>query len=336
MDKNLKDPARRRALAHGVALGLGAAGIKSVRAQTADFPNRVIKFVLPFPAGGTLDALGRQVGNRLAPRLGQPIIIESRPGANSQIGAAFVAKAPADGYTLLLGTDASMSVAPALSKSLPYDPRRDFAPVSLLAHASLMLAAHPSIGVSSLADLIAQAKAQPGKLSYASLGIGSLAHITTEALAQRTGMELLHVPYQGIAPAMTALLAGEIKLLFAAITLPLPHIRSGRVRGIALAGPARSPLLPEMPTFAEVGLTDFESRGWFGVLAPRGTPEPIIRTLGREIWSVVSSPEFVETFVKVQGFEATTTPPEQFEAFLRRDQEKWASLVDKLGARVQP
>ena len=336
MDKTLNSPSRRRALTQGLALGLGAAGVKGASAQTAEFPNRLIKFILPFPAGGTLDALGRQVASRLAPRLGQPIIIESRPGANTQIGATFVSKAPADGYTVLLGSDAAMSLAPALGKPLPYDPRRDFAPLSLLAHASLLLAAHPSIGVSSLAELIAQAKAQPGKLSYASLGIASQAHVTTEMLAQLTGIELLHVPYRGIAPAVTALLAGEIKLLFAAITSTLAHIRSGRIRGIALAGPARSPLLPELPTFAEAGLAEFESRGWFGAFAPRGTPEPIVRRLGREIWSVVSSPEFVETVVKAQGFEAAATPPEQFEAFLRGDQEKWASWVNKLGARLQP
>ncbi len=304
-------------------------------AHAQDYPNRPIKLVVPFPAGGSLDVLGRQLASRIAPALLQPMVLESRAGANSQLGASTVARSAPDGYTLLLGTDAAFSIAPAMTPALPYQPQKDFAPLSMLAQYSFLLVAHPSAPADNVTQMLAYAKANPGKMVYASLGIGSPAHVTFEALSQRAGIEVLHVPYQGIAPALNALLAGEIQFLFAAITLPLPHIKAGNLKAIAYTGHARHPLLPAVPTFNESGLPGFEQRGWFGVFAPAATPQVVTQKLSKLFWDTASSRDFGESFLQQQGYEAPSVAPEQFGDFLEQDRKRWSRLVTQLGARLR-
>jgi tripartite-type tricarboxylate transporter receptor subunit TctC len=308
-------------------------------AQGRDFPNRPIRIVVPYPPGGSADIYTRPLATALNQRLGQSIIIENRPGANGQIGTALVAKAPADGYTILFITDGAMSIAPALSK-VPYDARNDFTSLALMAHLPQLLVAAENSGITTLADFINRAKEKPGTVSYGSLGVGSIAHVAMEVFANEAGIELLHIPYQGTAPAMTAAMTGEVQSVFLSIAAALPQLRAGRVRPIALAAATRSPLLPQVPTFAEASgttvpnMSDFDVRAWFGLFTPKGTPDAVMQLLRREFWAVLSSKEYVSEVVIRNGSEPATVPPEGMEQFIRDDQTKWASWVKRVERRL--
>lgn len=303
-------------------------------AQAERYPNRIIKLVMPYAAGGAPELFIRPISAVLSPKLGQQIVIDYKPGANSQLGATYVARAPADGYTLLFISDAAMSIAPALTKDLPFNPETDFTPVVILNHLPFMVVANPKAGIGSVRELIAKAKANPGKISYGSLGIGSSAHVAMEVLGQQQGLEFIHVPYQGTGPGVKAVLGGEIDLLFASIGPSLPFVRSGQLRPVAVTSQSRSPVLPDVPTFIESGI-DFDVSGWFGIVVHRGTPPATLELLRREFGEFVASKQFVEDVVLKNGYEPTTVKPEGAEQFLIQNRKKWASWVKSVEPRLR-
>ena len=324
----------RRRILKALLAAPAAAAFGPSLAQSQDYPNRPVKLVMPYAAGGAPELFIRPMQQVLSPRLGQQLIIEYRPGANSQIGTAYVAKAPADGYTVLFISDAAMSIAPALHDNLQYDAEADFVPVTILNHLPFLVVANPKSGISNVQELLAKARAKPGTVSYGSLGIASSAHVAMEMFAQQQGIELLHVPYQGTGPGVTAVLGGEIDLLFASIGPSLPHVRAGRLRAVAITSRNRSSVVPDVPTFVESGL-DFEVAGWFGIMAHRATPPNILQRLRQEFWTYVSSSDFREGVVLKNGYEPTAIAPDQAEAFLRENRTKWASWVKKVEPRLR-
>jgi tripartite-type tricarboxylate transporter receptor subunit TctC len=296
--------------------------------QNTDFPARPVKVVVPFAPGGSVDQMARHIGGKLLPKWGQPLVVESKPGANSMVGTAFVAKAPADGYNILMAADPAFSIIPHLNKNMPYNPEKDFAPLSIMCQISFLIVAHSSFPANNFLDMVAYAKANPGKVSYSTPGIGSQHHVLFEVLAAQLGIDLLHVPYQGIAPSMAALLSGEVNLLMGALALPLPHLKTGRIKALAFAGTERHPLLPQVPTVQQAGGQAFEARSWFGAFAPAGTPRNIVQKLSNDIWEVTSSKDYAENYLIPNGYDPVNTiTPAQFPKFLADDRAKWEKAI---------
>ncbi|MBL8386401.1 MAG: tripartite tricarboxylate transporter substrate binding protein [Burkholderiales bacterium] len=337
-DDPARHHARRRRLLGAAAAAPLAAGVSRSAPAQQGYPNRPIRAIVPVPAGGTLDLIGRQLGQRIQPVLGQPLVIENRSGAAGQVGVAAAARSPADGYTLLLANDPPFSILPALGSPMQFNPDTDFAPLSLLCQASLLLVVAGDFPASNLRELIAHVKANPGKIPYASAGVGSQHHIGMERFMGMAGLDMIHVPFAGIAPAFNSLLAGETKLLFAALTLPLPHIPTGKVKAIALSGARRHPLLPNVATFIELGYADYTVGAWFGMFAPAATPPDIVRRLSGVIWDAVSSREFIDNVLLKIGFDLdTAVSPERFPAFLRDDRARWKDAVSRIDpAKLKP
>ena len=309
------------------ALG-GSAGAFA-QGQTAGaaqgYPNRAIRIIAPFPAGGGYDFLSRMIGQKLTEAWGQPVVVENKSGANGNIGTEAAAKAVPDGYTLLMGGNSPLALNVGLYPKLPYDPVKDFEAISRVATQPNLFAAHPKVPVKSVADLIQFAKAHPGKLTYASNGNGSPQHIAAEQLKQMAGIDMVHVPYKGAAPTMTALLAGEVSVAFNVILLPLPHVQSGKLTGLAVASSKRSPLAPEIPTLTELGYPiDIDT--WYGLLAPAGMPREIVQKLNGEIVRILNLPEIRER-TRSQGIEVGGSTPEQFAAFIKADIAKWTQVI---------
>src|SRR3954454_15186542 len=248
-------------------------------ALAQDYPAKPLRFIVPFPPGGGNDTVARAIAQQMSPALGQPVVIDNRPGAGGSIGADLAAKAPADGYTLFLAGVGSHVVNPNLHAKLPYDPVRDFAPVTLVASAPSVLVVNPGVPARTLAELTAYARANPGKLNYASNGNGSAAQLAATMYESMAGVKMVHVPYKGIAPAMTDLLSGEVQLMFGTIVALVPHIQAGKLRALAVTSKKRSSLLTDIPTLAESGLPEYEAGSWYGILAPAGTPPDIIAKL---------------------------------------------------------
>ncbi len=310
-----------------------AAGAAAPALAQSDYPNRPIKFIVPFAAGGSLEQLGRNMGTRLQTKLGQAIVFENKAGANSTLGTGIAARAPADGYNLLLGADSGLAIAPIFNKSLPYNADRDLIALSIMCTISLLLIANSNFAPNTFQEFVAYAKANPGKVAYSSPGIGSQHHIMFEVLGTRLGIDLLHVPYQGIAPSLTAVLSGEVSVMMGALSLPLPHIRGGRIKALAFGGASRHPLLPNVPTIAESGLAGYEARSWFGAFAPSGTPKDIVHKLSTSLWEISGSKEFRETFLFPNGYDpVNTVTPEQFPTFIREDRKKWEAAI----AQIEP
>ncbi len=310
--------------------GLMAGAGSAAHAQGA-YPNRPIKVVIPVPAGSAFDAVIRPLGQRLQPTLGQPFVIENRPGASLTLGTQLVARAPADGYTLLLANDVPFSILPALNFPMQFDPDRDFVPLSLLTQVSLALIASSNFPANTLAEFIAYVKANPGKVTYGTGGVGSQHHVAMERLMARMGMSMLHVPYQGIAPAFSGLLAGDTHVMLAAIALPAQHLKSGRLKAIAFTGEQRHPNLPDTPTFKESGFADYVISAWFGTFAPAGTPPDITRKLASGMWDIASSKEFTDAVLLPAGFDPMPSiSPEQFPAFIREDRRRWRESIAKI------
>ena len=300
-------------------------------ASAQSYPNRPIHIVAPFPAGGGYDFLSRLIAPEMTKSFGQPVVVENKAGANGNIGSDAVAKSAPDGYTLLMGGNSPLALNVALY-ALPYDPVRDFAPISRVATQPNLLAAHPSVPVSSLAELIDYARANPGKLTYGSAGNGSPQHLAAELLKRMAGIELVHVPYKGAAPNAQALLAGEISIAFNIILLPLPHVQSGRLTGLALASAKRSPLAPGLPTMTELGYPiDIDT--WYGLVAPAGTPSEIIAKLNTEVVRILGLPELSER-TRSQGIELGASSPEEFAAFLRADIARWGKAIRETGIKM--
>jgi tripartite-type tricarboxylate transporter receptor subunit TctC len=297
----------------------------------AAYPERPVRLITPFPPGGATDLLARTVGERLSARLGRSVVIDNRPGAGGNIGAELAARAAPDGYTLLMAPTSIYAVSTTLYPRLNYDLTEDFAPISLVANAPHVLVAHPSLPVGSLAGLIAHAKARPGELNIASQGSGTVSHLEAEMLKSMAGIDLLHVPYRGSAPAVVDLLAGRVHVMFDSIASAQSHIRAGRLRALAVASPARSPLLPEVPTVDEAGLPGYSAHSWIGILVPTGTPRAIVRRLHRDLVAAINEPATRAKLIE-HGFEPATSTPAEFARMLREEIAKWAPIVKQSGA----
>jgi len=290
------------------------------------WPTKSIRWIVPFPPGGGNDTVARSVGQRLAESLGQPVAIDNRPGAGGTIGADLAARAPADGYTVFLAGVASHGINPALGGKLPYDPVRDFTPVSLLATAPLLLVVHPSLPVKSVKDLIALARVRPGALNYASNGRGSSSHMAAEMFAAMAQVKLEHVPYKGFAPAMQDLLAGRVELMFSSLVAIGPQVSAGKLRPIATTGAARSPVTANVPTVAEGGLSGYETASWYGVVAPAGTPGAIVERLASELGRIVRLPAMREQLL-TDGALPVGSTPQAFAAHIKAELARWSKLV---------
>jgi tripartite-type tricarboxylate transporter receptor subunit TctC len=301
--------------------------------HAADYPARPVRFVVPFPPGGNTDILARTLANALADMWKQQLVIDNRGGAAGGIGTDLVAKSAPDGYTILLGTIGSISINPSIYKNLPYDPLRDLAPITLMSSNPLVMMLHPSVPAKSVKELIALAKARPQALTYGSGGSGTSTHLAVELFKHMAGIQATHVPYRGAALASPALLGGEVSMLFDNLAPALPHIRSGRVRALAVTSTQRSSVLPDMPTVQESGLPGYEVTGWYGVLAPAGTPAAILSKLHADVVSALKLPE-VMTRLRNDGAEPVGSTPAEFVQFIRAETKKWAEVVKISGARV--
>lgn len=321
----------RSAAALAVAFSLVSPGAQAQGVAT--FPRQPLTMVVPFPAGGPTDAMARLLAQKLSERLEQQVVIDNRGGAGGGIAAELVARAPADGHTLFFGTTGTMSINPSLYKKLRYDPVKDFAPVSLMATTMNVLVVNPEVPAKNLADLVQLARSKPGEFAYGSAGNGSSNHLSGELFKSIAGVQISHVPYRGSSPALIDLLGGRIAMMFDTIAVQTQNIAAGKVRALAVTGPRRSPLLPEVPTAQEAGLKGFDVTIWFGVLAPAGTPAPIIERLNREIVAVMATDEMRKR-MQADGAEAKTTTPAEFAALIKQDTAKWAPVVKASGATL--
>lgn len=297
------------------------------------WPSRSIKLIVPFPAGGAADTIARIYADKLSEALKQPVVVDNRAGAGTAIAADAVAKADPDGYTLSLAPAGQLTILPHVNKSINYDPFKSFAPVSLFASVPYVVAASPDTPISNLKELVAAAKKDPGKLTYSSCGPGTLCHLSGEFFKSLTGTDLLHVPFKGSAPAMNALLGNQVNLAFDTLTVLAPQIRDGKVRGLAVTSRERSPLLPNVPTAAEAGVSDFVVDSWFGLVVPAATPASIVQRLNAEVIRIGNLPD-VRDRLGTQGLSVTTSTPEAFTQTIRADYERWGKVVDASGARL--
>jgi tripartite-type tricarboxylate transporter receptor subunit TctC len=300
-------------------------------AQT--WPNRPIRMVVPFPAAGTTDIVARAVAAEIGKSLGQQVIVDNRPGAGGNIGSDLVAKAAPDGYTIVMGTVGTHAINVTLYSKLPYDAVKDFAPVTLVASVPNVLEVNPSLPVNTVGELIAYAKANPGKLNFASSGNGTSIHLSGELFKSMTGIQMLHIPYKGSAPAITDLIAGQANLMFDNLPSSIGHIKGGQLRAIAVTTLTRSPALPDVPTINESGVPGYEASSWFGVLAPAGTPKEIVGRLHDEIVKALKTPALRKN-LQNQGAEPVGDTPEEFAAHIQSEIAKWAKVVKQSGAHV--
>ena len=315
----------------GLTLGSGAVFAQDSHA----YPTRPIRIVVPYVPAGLSDTLARAIGQKLTGTWGQPVIVENRPGANGAIGSEVVAKSASDGYTLLLVEGPVLTANPSLYSKLPYNPVRDFAPITALVSYASVLLVHPSVPANSLSEfLVLSKKGRPNGLTYGSFGSGSGGHLNMEWLKSIAGLDIIHVPYKGSAPAVTDLLGGRLSTILLTVSLAQAHIKSGTVRALAIAAPKRSPLLPEVPTFAEAGLPGYEATSWFGLLTTAGTPKEIVIKLYTEVSRILKAPDFREQRLVKQGIEAVGNTPEEFAALIRSETEKWAKVIKESGTRL--
>jgi len=297
------------------------------------YPAKPIRIVVPFPPGGIADLFARVIGQKFGETWGQPSVVENRPGAGGNIGAEIVAKSPPDGYTLVTGSIGTHAVNISLFSKLPYDPIRDFAPVSLIMEAEGLLVVHPSVPVRTVKELIALARARPGQLSYASAGHGTAAHLSGELFKSMAKVDMVHVPYKGNVPAITDLLAGQTSLLFATMPTVLPQVQAGRLRALAVTSSARSPAAPELPTIAEAALPGYSVTNWIGFFAPAGTPRDVVVKLNAEVVRIMQAPEIQKRLLN-EGAKFTPWTPDEFTAFVKVEIAKWAKVVKDAGIRV--
>jgi tripartite-type tricarboxylate transporter receptor subunit TctC len=310
------------------------AALLAANAAAQTYPAKPVRLMVPFPPGGSTDIVARIVAQKLSVQLGQGVVIENRGGAGGTLGTAVVAKAPADGYLLTVGTTSTHVVAPSVYAKLEYDPVKDFAPISLVAVTPYLLVVNPAVPAKSLKELVELMRSQPGKLNYASAGVGSTTHLAMEMLKGASNTYALHIPYNGNGPAGTAVIAGQVEILFGSLPAVLPHAKSGRVRALAVGTPKRSPSLPEVPTVADSGYPGFDASLWLAIMAPAGTPAPIIERLHKEIVAAVSSRETADALDKA-GAEPITSTPAELAAMIRDGVAKYAKVVKDAGVKPE-
>ncbi|HKU86421.1 MAG TPA: tripartite tricarboxylate transporter substrate binding protein [Casimicrobiaceae bacterium] len=300
-------------------------------AQT--FPTKTARLVVPFPPGGPLDATGRLIAQHLTERWGQSVVVENKPGAGGNIGADFVAKSPADGYTVVMGALSTHAVNPSLYAKMPYDAQKDFAPITLIAITPNVLVVNPDLPVHSVKELIAYAKARPGKLSFGSGSIGSAGHLAGELFKGDAGVDMVHVPYKGAAPATQALLAGDTQLMFDNLANAMAQVKAGKLRALAVTTAERSKLAPELPTMAEAGLPGFDISTWYGLFAPAGTPPAVVDKWNADVTAMLRMPDMGER-LRAQGAEPAPDTPAEFARFVANEAAKYARIVKASGAKV--
>ena len=315
------------------ALPLAAAALAPGFATAQDaWPSKPVRLILPFPPGGGTDILGRLIAERLTAGLGQPVVTENRGGAGGNVGAEAAARSAPDGYTIVLVAP-SLAISPSLYSKLNYDPVKDFAPVSLVATVPNVMITHPSVPANTLAEFIKLAKTKPGGMNFGSGGSGTSNHLAGELFNIVAGVKLVHIPYKGVNLAMQDVLSGQIHLVVIGIPAAAPHIKAGKLRALALVTPQRSPILPEVPTVAEAGLRDFELTTWYGILAPAGTPRPVVARLNAELVRIMHAPEVKERLAGMATDPVTSTP-EEFADYIKREIVKWGEVVRKAGLKA--
>jgi tripartite-type tricarboxylate transporter receptor subunit TctC len=299
------------------------------------WPARPVRIVVAYPPGGGIDVMARQIAERMTQAWGQPVVVENKPGANTIVATDAVAKSAADGYTVLMTTDATFSINPHLYSKLPFDTRRDFVPVTMLVLLQQLLVAHPALPADSLEELIRVAKSKPGTINYASYGSGSQPHLSGEMLKHKAGIDLVHIPYKGISLAVPAVIAGEVQLTFAGIATSSAPLKAGRIKALAIGGKQRSPPFPQVPTFAELGYPEVETHAWFGLFLPANSPQQAVSRIHLEVKRILDDPEFREKQLIARGYEVVGSAPEEFAAYIRRDSESRARAVKISGAKAE-
>jgi tripartite-type tricarboxylate transporter receptor subunit TctC len=322
-------------LGHMVQMGHAQAQSPPQNQAQPSFPSRPIRIIVPYAPGGATDIMARMVAGKLSEILGQPVLVDNKPGANTALGAELVAKAPADGYTLMFTNDATFVLNPALWKTLSYNMARDFTPVAAVAYLNLSLTVSANLPVKNFAELVAWTKAKSGTISYGSYGVGSQAHLMGEMYKKISGADIVHVPYKGSAPALTDVIADQVVFTFPAIPTIQGFLKSGRVKVLAISGDKRSPLLPDVPTFTEVGYKDMNIGAWYAFFAPLGTPRELVARLNAAVASMLSNPEFVEKQLIPQGMLPMNLSIEQVNALIRSESERMARIVQLSGAKVE-
>ena len=301
---------------------------------SADYPVKPVTMIVGFPPGTATDSVGRILSERLGARLGKAFIVDNKPGQGGSIGAAAAAKAPPDGYTLLISATAPLATNPHLYSKLPYDSLRDFAPIGLHSWLPYVLVVNSNIKINSFAELLERAKAEPGKLSYASIGNGTTSHLLMSMLMESTGTKISHVPYKGSAQAQTDLIGGHVDMTFDTMVSVMPHVKAGTLKALAVSTLTRSKFSPEIPTLNELGVTGFDAGAWLGLLAPAGTPKPIIEKLNRELNAILDEPESQKRLLAL-GAETLKSTPDEFAVFIKSEREKWGNRVRQSGAKLE-
>ena len=303
-------------------------------ASAQQWPTKPVHVVVPFTAGGSTDVVARIIADRLTPRLGQPVIVDNKAGAGGAIGSDFVAKSPPDGTTLLVGTSSTMAIAPHVYTKLPYLPLRDLTPITLLGTADIMVVVNPTrVPARSIKELLAYAKANPGKLTFASGGNGSISHLLGEYFKSMAKIDMVHVPYKGDAQMVTDLIGGQVDMAFGTAVAFLPHLKTGKLVGVAVTNPTRSTSLPELPTVSEAGVPGYEAVQWFGIAAPTGTPPAVVQRLNNEIRAILAMPDVRAKFGEL-GFDVVGNTPEEFGRFVAAENQKWKKVADVAGTRL--
>jgi tripartite-type tricarboxylate transporter receptor subunit TctC len=315
----------RVAIALGFALALDAAA--------QGYPAKPIRLIVPFPPGGSADILARAIGQKAGEGLGQTLVVENRPGAGTAIGAEALARSAPDGYAVMIGTVSSHAINPALNPKLPFDPVKDFTAVSLVATIPFAMIVHPSVQAKNVQEFVALARAKPGSLNYSSAGNGTSNHLAGELFKSMAGIDIVHIPYKGSAPALNDLVAGQVALMFDLVLTAAPHVKSGAARGLAVTGAQRSSVLAELPTVAESGLPGYEVSAWFGIFAPAGVPEPVVQRLNAELVKALRDSDLRQRLAS-QGAEPLTSTPAEFAAYLRSEIDKWGKVVKAAGMKV--
>jgi tripartite-type tricarboxylate transporter receptor subunit TctC len=321
-----------RRLARIAALSLSIACAASAAFAQA-YPAKPVKIVVPFAAGGAVDILTRVLADKLSPTLGQQIVVEPVVGAGGNIGSAQVAKAAPDGYTLLMATTGTHTINPGLYKEMPFDASKDFAPITLVASVPNLLVVNPSVPAKDVRELVALAKAQPGKLTFASFGHGTSNHLSGELFKSVAGIDVVHVPYKNAPQAVLDVVGGQVNFAFVNAPLALPQVKAGKLRALAVTGAKRSPAIPDMPTMAEAGLPDFVVESWYGLMAPANTPAAVVAKIRNDTLAVLAKPELVQAFAN-QGADVITSTPAEFGAMVVKERQRWAEVIRKSGAKI--